>query len=57
VTSINLLIHAEFASAWSRFKLIINSCYSGLVRTIYCLLENINNFNKKNPWSNIQKFI
>jgi len=47
-------LYAEFATGRFRFKYVINSSNSRLVRTIFCILENINNFNKKNPWSDFQ---
>ena len=50
-------LYAKFATAWFRFKLIINSCDFRLVRAVFCILESINNFNKKNCWSNFQKII
>ena len=57
MTSINLEIDAEFATARSRFKLVINSCYFGLARTFFCDLENINNFNKDGTRSDFQKIL
>jgi len=38
VATIILEIHAEFATAWSRFKLAFSSCYFRLVRLFFIFL-------------------
>jgi len=37
--------YAEFSTAGSRFKLFINCCHFRMVRTVFCILKSINNFN------------
>ena len=46
---INLVNNGEFIAARFRIKLTIVSNNLGMVRHIFCLFENINNFNKKGP--------
>ena len=49
--------YAEFTSAWFRIRTAINSCYFRVVRSVFCLLKNIDSFIKKNTWNYFQKIL